>query len=191
MLQSVYTAPGLLNLRRHQLAGFLTLRQPQKVRQQIRQLLHRVVQIPGGEGESVGVYVVGVRRPGVDVKNGDLHAHHISGLRLQIYLLLGRHQRHVEGFLGHPGPGQNEVLVGLPDSRLHLLPERLVLPDQLQKLPHQLIPLILQQLIAAHGGDQLLLQSGQLHAGGIYMFCAHAVRSLSNLRCNTDPDTCP
>ena len=57
--------------------------------------------------------------------------------------------------------------------RLHLRPEGPDLPDRLQELLHQLIPLVFQQLVAPLGGAQLAFQAGELHSGGAYRDIRH------------------
>ena len=107
VLQGVDPAAGLFDLGRHKLAGLLAFREPDQIREQIGQFFHRVVQIAGGKGVAVGVDVVGIRRSCGALKDRDLHAHHVSGMRLQIDLLLGGHQRHVQRLTAHTRAGED------------------------------------------------------------------------------------
>ena len=44
----------------------------------------------------------------------------------------------------------DKIRIGRADPGFDLLPQRHILPDQVQKLAHQLIALILQQLVPTH-----------------------------------------
>ena len=75
--------------------------------------------------------------------------------------------------------------------------KRHIFPDKIQKLTHQLVALILQKLVSADSGCQLLFQTRQFHPGRIYL-CGRQMGSLlSALICriglicrNTDRGTC-
>ena len=169
MLQGVDPPPGLLDFRRHQLAGLFAFCQSQHGGEHRRQCLHRPVQVPRGKGEPIGEHIPLLGRAGVEGELGHLHAHDVFHLALQGDLLLGRQQSGVQHRVLHPGPGQHELLVGRPDARLHLQAQLAVFPHPVQKLPHQLIPLVFQQLVAPGGGVEFFLQAAQLHAGGVHL----------------------
>ncbi len=54
--------------------------------------------------------------------------------------------------------------IGLGNFCLHLPAELLVLPDQFDEFPHQLITLIFQELVAAGRGREFPLQVAELHS---------------------------
>ena len=175
MLQGIYTAAGLFNLRCHELAGLFTLGQAQHIRQKVCQAFHRIIQIAGGKGKSIGIDIIGVRSPGLILEHRNLHAHHIPCLGFQINLLLGSHQGHIQGFVCHAGAGQHKILVGRRNACLYLFTKSFVLTHQVQELTHQFIPLILKELVSPDCRRQLFLETGKLHTGGIHMFCTHVM----------------
>ena len=69
--------------------------------------------------------------------------------------------------------------IRLPDAFLHLQAQRLVFTHQFKKTAHQFIALILEQLMAAAGGQQLALEICQLHARGVHIEYRHAVTYFS------------
>ena len=177
MLKRVDPAAGLLDLGRHQLAGFLRLRQLQHIRQHLRQGVHRAVQVAGRKCEAVGVDVVLIRGPGVVIEHRDIHAHHVLAALFQDHLLLRSHEGGAEGLLRHARLGENEVSVRAADALLHLQAELHIEPDKIQEFAHQLIPLVLQQPVTLDRSLELLLQARQLHSGWINLCTGH-LRSL-------------
>ena len=178
MLQRVYTASGLLNLGSHQLAGLLHLRKPEHIRQDVRKRFHRSVQVAGCKGKAVGVDIVGVCCPGLCVKHRNVDAHDILLSHLQAHLLLRRHQRRVERGLVHARSGDDKILVGSQYPSLHLLAEGHVLPGKIQELPHQLITLILEELVPPPSCDKFLFRFCKLHAGRSDLCRCHMLSSL-------------
>src|SRR5699024_18367 len=83
------------------------------------------------------------------------------------------HQRRVERLLRHGSLCRDKICVCLSYAFLHCFPQFHVFLCQIQKLTHQLIPLILQQFMSADCSDQFLFQPGQLHPGGCCLCHCH------------------
>jgi hypothetical protein len=130
MLQGINAAPGFLDLRRHQLAGFLNLSQSQHIRQEVLQGFDRIVQITGGKSKTVRVDVMLIGCLGFILKFRYLHTHDILRGSLQIDLLSGCQQGYINHLIRHGGSGQQKVLIRSHDSRFHLLTKSLILSHQ-------------------------------------------------------------
>ena len=87
----------------------------------------------------------------------DAHAHDILFLNLQMHLLLGDHQRDGEHLILHHATRHRHVAVGLFNAGLHLTAEGFVLPYKVKELAHQLIALILEELMPLARGGKLAL----------------------------------
>ena len=74
----------------------------------------------------------------------------------------------LHGLGTHQRGGHGEGAVDPHQLLLHLGAEGAKLPHGVQELLHQLVPLVLQQLVAPLGGFQLAFQAGKLHSGGVY-----------------------
>ena len=155
MFQCVHAAAGLFNFGSHQLAAFFHLGQAKKIRQKVCKALHGIVQIGAGKGKAIGINVGRVTGAGLIPEHRHVHTHHIAAVGFQQHFLLGGHHGGVQLFVAHAGAGQHKVLVALGKPGLHTLAQGLVFAHQIQKLAHQLIALILQQLVAAQGRGQL------------------------------------
>ena len=163
MLKRVDPAASLLDLSRHQLAGLLDLSELDEVGQNIGKRLDRVVEVGGTKGEAVGIDVVLVGSTG---GVGELRNIHVD-------LLLGREQSGFERLITHGSFRQNEIGVSVFDALLYPDPQRLVLFDEFEELTHQLVALILEQLMAAGGGIQFFLKLRKLHSGRVDLFDCH------------------
>ena len=169
MFQRIYPAACFLNLYRHQLTGFLRLRQFQHIRQNICQRFYRVVQIAGRKCKTIGINIIFIGCPGFVIKHRNIHAHNVPFIRFQINALLRRHQCGMERLLRHAGLCNDKVFIRRLNPRFHLLAQSHVFPNQIQKLPHQFISFILQKLMTLRRRRQLLLLFGQLHSGWVHL----------------------
>ena len=130
-----------------------------------------VVQLAAGLGEAVGVQVLAAG--GAELVDGHVHRHDVAVAHVQLHAGLGVQQRLLQHLRAHDGGGHREGGVGPLEALLHLGTEGAVAADDVQKLLHHLVPLVLQQLVAAGGGAEAALEAGQLHAGGIDGFTGH------------------
>ena len=101
------------------------------------------------------------------VKDGDHNAHHVFLAHIKAHLLSGQHERHVERLVAHHAAGDRHCGVRLLYALLHLDTELFILTNKIEEAAHQLIPLILEQLVASAGGDELALEVCQLHSRGV------------------------
>ena len=137
------------------------------------QSVHSGIQFAGGRRETIGIDV-GIRlRLGLEIIYGHIDGHDVLERHRQFHALLGIQQSLLQSLGAHQGGGDGERLMHRHQILLHLSPEGADLPDCIQKLLHQLIPLILQQLVAALGGTQLAFQAGEFHTGGAYRDIRH------------------
>ena len=112
------------------------------------------------------------------VENGDLDAHDIALRDLDPDLLLGQGHGEVELLLAHAGGGEHEVAAGTADALLDLAAQGEVFPHEVEKPAHELVALILEELMAAPGGGELAAQAGELHPGWNDLFSGHAAHPL-------------
>ena len=169
MLQGVYTTPCFFDLRSHQLTGFFHFCQSEHIRQDICQRFYRSVQITGGKSKTIGIDIVGIRGSCFVFKNRNIHTHDILFAGFQIDFLLGSHQGSVQSLLRHSGFCNDKIGVGTSDTSLYFFTQLHVLAHQIQELSHQLVPLILQKLMATDCSHQLLFLLRKLHTGRIHL----------------------
>ncbi len=81
-----------------------------------------------------------------------VNAHDVLAADIQLHLLLGEHQGLLQHIGAHDSAGNGKAIVDTHDHLLHLLPQLLVPAHLLQEFFHQVIPLVLQETVAAHGG---------------------------------------
>ena len=169
MLERVNAPAGLFDLRRHQLAALFILSELDKVGKHRIEARNSVVELKGSEREAVGedIALVGGARLGLKLRN--LYAHNVFGADLNSDLLLWREESRVESLLAHYGAGVDEVRVAVFKLRLNFFAKVTGLADQVKKLPHQLVTLVLEHFMSAHSGCELLLELAQLHARRIYV----------------------
>ena len=79
----------------------------------------------------------------------------------------GVHHGLLQRLAVHHGPCQRKFRQRALQFVFHLFAQFRVFPHQQDKLAHHFIPLILEQLVAALGGDKPALDAGQFHARGI------------------------
>ncbi len=169
MLQRVYPPPGFFNLCGHHLTGFLTFCQFQHIRQNVRQGFHSVIQVGRGKCKPIGVDIIGIGCACFIMELRNFHAHDVFYVCLQKDFLFGRQKRSLQCFVRHHRPCQDKVFVGGLNTLLHPFPQDFVFSYQVQKLPHQFVPFVLQQLMSSHGYTELSLELCQFHTCWVYM----------------------
>ena len=102
---------------------------------------------------------------------GHMHGKNVLPAQLQLGLPGGIQHRFLQRLGVHDRTGQGEVPQCLGQLCFHFLAQLLVLSDDQNKLPHHLIPLILEQLVAALGSHKALLDAGQLHPRRVHAKC--------------------
>ena len=102
-----------------------------------------------------------------------LYAHYVLGACLKSDLLLRRHQRSVERLLGHNRARVNEVSVAVGKLLLNRISQRAGFSDQVKKLTHKLVALILEHFMTANGCGKLFFELSELHSRWIYIHNCH------------------
>ncbi len=156
MLKRIDPPPRLFNLTRHQLAGLFTLSQPQHIRQDVRQRLDRAVEVAGSKRKAVRINVVGIGYAGLWVKHRDINAHDIA-FRSSGKPPASASSGNVEISSDIPARAMTKFLLARSNPCFYLFPKRLIDADKIQKLTHQLITLILQELMSPVCSCQLAL----------------------------------
>ena len=130
---------------------------------------YRSVQITGCKSKAIGINIVGIRCSCFVFKNRNIHTHDILFSGFQINFLFGSHQCRIQRFLRHSSFCNDKIGVGTSDTGFYFFSQLHILPYQIQELSHQLVPLILQKLMATYCSHQLLFLLRKLHTGRIHL----------------------
>ena len=169
MLQGIYTTPCFFDLGSHKLTGLFHFCQTKHIRQDVCQGFYRSVQITGRKSKAIGIDIVGIRCSCFVFKNRNIHTHDILFSGFQINFLLGSHQCRIQRLLRHSCFCNDKIGVGASDTGFYFFSQLHILPYQIQELSHQLVPLILQKLMATYCSHQLLFLLRKLHTGRIHL----------------------
>ena len=173
IFQRVNPAAGLFDLLRHELGGFFDLRQLEHLLKHLAQRVYGSIQLTGGGRKAIGIDIrigLGLR---LEIIDGNIDGHDVLHGHRQLHALLGIEQRLLHGLGAHQGGSHGKRLVNRHQFLFHLCPQGTDLPHGIQKLLHQLVPLVLEQFVAPLSGAQLALEAGQLHSGGVYRDVGH------------------